>query len=74
LYFSQNIPLIKSRRKAWAGQVTLTERREMLSGFLGGKAEGKRPLEKTGLSWNMFTIDLTFESNSVDAFNSGLEK
>jgi hypothetical protein len=44
------------------------------SRVLGGKPEGKRPLGRNGLSWNMFGVDISFESNSVDAFNSGLEK
>jgi len=43
------------------------------SRILGGKPGGKRPLGRTGLIWNVFTVDLSFESNSLDAFNSGLK-
>jgi hypothetical protein len=43
------------------------------SRVLGGNPERKRLLGRTRLSWNMFTVDLSFESNSVDALNSGLK-
>jgi hypothetical protein len=43
------------------------------SRVLGGKPEGERLFGRTGLIWNMFTVDLSFESNSVIAFNSGLK-
>jgi hypothetical protein len=50
--------LIKSRKRGWVVQVTLYREMRIASRFLGGKPEGKKSFGRTGLGWNVFTVDL----------------
>jgi hypothetical protein len=43
--------MIKSRRMRWAGHVERMEEKRTAYRILVGKPEGKRPLGKTGRSW-----------------------
>jgi hypothetical protein len=51
LYSSQNIRQIKSWRMRWAGHVARVGEERKVYKVSVGKAEGKRPLERTRCRW-----------------------
>jgi hypothetical protein len=62
------VRVIKPRRMRWAGHVALWEERRGVYRVLVGKPEGKRPLGKPRLRWEIILLRWIFRKWAVGAW------